>query len=316
MKREAVLIVGLLFMPSFAQGNVLSPADRVQITVTNGEEFSGEQIVRSDGTIQMPLLGSIQAAGLEESVVQQKITGALRKYIKDPQVNLRLSAAGAITVSVNGAVYSPGPVVLTTQALTLADKVSTASQDVSPARTLAAAIRTAGGLRPQASKMLTLTRNGTTRNIDVSGAFDNRGFENVALVSGDVIDVPSTDKIDETLLRPSQLTPATLTINVAGKLPNPGQLSLPIGARLVDGLAAAGAGGGGITEANREAVLVRRDLKSGQLIAKVFAVDALTDGPPLMQGDTVVVREGTTSNVMDFLKGFFSPLSPLLYLFR
>lgn len=316
MKRKAVLVVALLLFPGVAQANVLSPADRVQITVTNGEEFSGEQIVRSDGTIQLPMIGSIQAAGFEESAVQEKISGALRKYIKDPQVNLRLSAAGAITVNVNGAVYSPGPVVLTTQAITLADKTSTSSQDVSPVRTLAAAIRTAGGLRPQASKMLTLTRNGTTRSIDVSGAFDNRGFENVALVSGDVIDVPSTDKIDETLLRPSQLTPVSLTINVAGKLPNPGQLVLPIGARLVDGLAAAGAGGGGITESNREAVLVRRDLQTGKLSSKVFAVDALTDGPPLMQGDTVVVREGTASNVMDALKGFLAPLSPLFFLFR
>jgi polysaccharide biosynthesis/export protein len=316
MKRKAVLMIALLLFPGAVQANVLSPADRVQITVTNGEEFSGEQIVRSDGTIQLPMIGSIQAAGLEESAVQQKISSALRKYIKDPQVNLRLSAAGAITVSVNGAVYTPGPVVLTTQALTLADKTSTSSQDVSPVRTLAAAIRSAGGLRPQASKMIALTRNGTTRSIDVSGAFANRGFENVALVSGDVIDVPFTDKIDETLLRPSQLTPTNLTINVAGKLPNPGQLILPIGSRLVDGLAAAGAGGGGITESNREAVLVRRDLQSGQLIAKVFAVDALTDGPPLMQGDTVVVRESATSNVMDLLKGFLSPLSPLFFLFR
>lgn len=314
---RSALSVLLCLAPLSAHGTILSPSDKVQVTVNNAEEFSGEQTVRSDGTIRFPMLGAIPAAGLEEGDVEQALTEALKRYIKNPQVTLRLSTAGPITVSVNGAVYSPGPVVLSAQTPSLSERTNpVALPDIALARTLSSAIRSAGGLKPQASKRVVLKRGGVIREIDVSGAFDGRGFENVALVGGDTIEVSETDQIDEQLLRPSQLTPQNISVNVAGKLPKAGQLTLPIGSTLVDGLAAAGAGGGGLSEANREAVLVRKDIASGKLIARSFPVDQLTNGPPLMQGDTIVVKEGSTSGILEFLRGVFSPLVPILYFLR
>jgi polysaccharide biosynthesis/export protein len=302
----AALIVA--FAGSTAEATILSPADRVSITVVNGDEFTGEQTVRSDGTIKFALIGALKVSGLDESDAQDLLTKALARYIKHPQVSLRLTSAGAITVTVSGAVYSPGPVTIASTNLQ--------NQDATSIRTLVYALRQAGGLKPNADLHIKLLRSGQEQVIDLSGILDGKSFDNAPLLANDTIEVVAADHIDERLLKPSQLTPATIAVSVSGKLPKPGALNLPIGSTLVDGLAAAGAAGGGFNEANREAVLVRKDPISGQLAAKSFAIDGLAGGPTLMQGDTIVVRESGTSNFFDLLKGLVFPFAPILNFLR
>lgn len=302
----AVLIVAFVGYP--AEATILSPADRVSITVVNGDEFSGEQTVRSDGTIKLALTGALKVSGLDESDAQDLVASSLSRYIKHPQVSLRLTAAGAITVTVSGAVYNPGPITITS--------TNPQSQDATSIRTLAYALRQAGGLKPNADPHIKLVRAGQEQVIDLSDALDGKSFENVPLLAADTIEVAAGDRIDERLLKPSQLTPATIQVSVSGKLPKPGSLSLPMGSTLVDGLAAAGAAGGGFNEANREAVLIRKDPISGQLAAKAFGIDGLAGGPTLMQGDTIIVRENSTSNFFDLLKGLVFPFVPILNLLK
>jgi polysaccharide biosynthesis/export protein len=302
----AVLIVA--FAGCSAEATILSPADRVSITVVNGDEFSGEQTVRSDGTINLALIGTLKVSGLDESDAQALLTTALARYIKHPQVSLRLTSAGAITVTVSGAVYNPGPVIIATTTPQI--------QDATSIRTLVYALRQAGGLKPNADLHIKLLRAGQEQAIDLSGALDGKGFDNAPLLANDNIEVLAGDHIDERLLKPNQLTPATIQVSVSGKLPKPGAFSLPIGSTLVDGLAAAGAAGGGFVEANREVVLVRKDLISGKLAANSFAIDGLAGGPTLMQGDAIVVRENNTSNFFDLLKGLVFPFAPVLNLLR
>jgi polysaccharide biosynthesis/export protein len=309
-KRFPPLLAALIvaFAANAAEATILSPADHVSITVINGDEFSGEQTIRGDGTIKLALIGALKVSGLDESDAQALLTTALARYIKRPQVSLRLTSAGAITVTVSGAVYSPGPVTIASTNLQ--------NQDATSIRTLVYALRQAGGLKPNADLHIKLLRAGQEQVVDLSGILDGKSFDNAPLLANDNIEVVAADHIDERLLKPSQLTPTTIAVSVSGKLPKPGALSLPIGSTLVDGLAAAGAAGGGFNEANREAVLVRKDLISGQLAAKSFAIDGLAGGPTLMQGDTIVVRENGTSNFFDLLKGLVFPFTPILNLLR
>lgn len=66
---------------------VLKPGDALRITVAGEEELSGGFIVNSDGSVRLPLLGTVPAAGLSPATFQAKLQQLLGSgYLKNPQV--------------------------------------------------------------------------------------------------------------------------------------------------------------------------------------------------------------------------------------
>lgn len=65
---------------------VLGASDSVKINVWKNPEMSTDAKVRPDGTITMPLIGDIQAAGRTPSELQKEISRKLTSYVKDDAV--------------------------------------------------------------------------------------------------------------------------------------------------------------------------------------------------------------------------------------
>jgi protein involved in polysaccharide export with SLBB domain len=98
-------------------GAVNAPEDRVGIDDTfdvrvYGEaELSGMFRVATDGTIDYPLAGRLQVAGLGTGEIQSLIVSKLKgKYLKDPQVVVTTKDRNSQKVSVLGQVTKPGQV--------------------------------------------------------------------------------------------------------------------------------------------------------------------------------------------------------------
>ena len=73
--------------------------------------FVGENGVRVDasGLIEMPLIGSLQAAGRTPSELSADIrTRLASRYLQNPQVTVRVAEAGNQKITVDGAVTQPG----------------------------------------------------------------------------------------------------------------------------------------------------------------------------------------------------------------
>jgi polysaccharide export outer membrane protein len=87
--------------------------DVLQISVPGVDDFK-ERIVRvgSEGNIDLPLIGSIHAAGVPESQLRDNLTTALEKYMYDPQVDLFVKDYKSRQVAVVGAVRAPGLITL------------------------------------------------------------------------------------------------------------------------------------------------------------------------------------------------------------
>lgn len=67
---------------------VIGAGDRVKVTVLEQENMTIETDVADDGTIEMPLVGSLRVAGRTASEARAALTERLaRDYIKDPKVN-------------------------------------------------------------------------------------------------------------------------------------------------------------------------------------------------------------------------------------
>ncbi|MEO5659928.1 MAG: polysaccharide biosynthesis/export family protein, partial [Polaromonas sp.] len=88
---------------------VLAPAGSTLTTDASGLAAVGNGYnVSTEGLIQYPLLGTFHIAGLTENSARDELTRRLAKFIKDPQITLRVQAYRAGRVYVDGEVRIPG----------------------------------------------------------------------------------------------------------------------------------------------------------------------------------------------------------------
>jgi protein involved in polysaccharide export with SLBB domain len=94
-----------------------SPEDRIGIDDTfdvrvYGEgDLSGTFRVATDGTVDYPLAGRLQVAGLRTGEIQQLLVARLKdKYLKEPQVIVTIKDRNSQKISVLGQVARPGQV--------------------------------------------------------------------------------------------------------------------------------------------------------------------------------------------------------------
>jgi polysaccharide export outer membrane protein len=91
-----------------------------QSGVTNGFNVS------PDGFIQFPLVGPVKIAGLTENQARLALGDALKRYIVDPQITLRVQAYRAGRVYMDGEVRTPGLQAINDVPMTLPEALSRA----------------------------------------------------------------------------------------------------------------------------------------------------------------------------------------------
>jgi protein involved in polysaccharide export with SLBB domain len=98
------------YTPPPTQDTTLGPGDTFEVSVYDEKELSGKYQVADDGTINFPLIGSIEVAGKSPPVVARTIQEALRdkQILKNPSVSIYVAEYASKRVSVVGAVQKPG----------------------------------------------------------------------------------------------------------------------------------------------------------------------------------------------------------------
>jgi len=87
----------------------IGPGDVLTISVPEVDELQRQEIrVASDGTIGLPLIGTIEVAGMSENDLRAGIAQRLLVYMKFPRVELFVERYQARDVAVIGAVQKPG----------------------------------------------------------------------------------------------------------------------------------------------------------------------------------------------------------------
>jgi len=87
----------------------LGPGDLIEISVFGVEKFQQTLRISASGVIKLPLLDSIDAAGLTPAELEGRLTSALDgDVIKNPQVSVFVKEYRSQTVYVLGAVRNPG----------------------------------------------------------------------------------------------------------------------------------------------------------------------------------------------------------------
>jgi polysaccharide export outer membrane protein len=162
---------------------LLGPEDVLEVSVWRNLDLSRSVVVRPDGKISLPLIGDVQASGLNASQVAAKIAARLAEFKENPNVSVSLKEVNSYFIYVLGEVLKPGKYPLKSYVTVL--------QGVSMA----------GGFTPFASKsqmqvIRTHTNeNGTENQIRIPVPYNElvsgKGeIENFILKSGDTIVVP------------------------------------------------------------------------------------------------------------------------------
>ena len=92
------------------EGYVLGTDDVVQVTILGRTDFDARSKIGTDGKIQLPLLGSLQAADRTVLQLRQDVRQALQKggYFTQPIVDVVIVSYASRYVTVLGAVATPG----------------------------------------------------------------------------------------------------------------------------------------------------------------------------------------------------------------
>lgn len=92
-----------------AQGYVLGPNDMITVVVYGQNEFNVSTRIKSDGSIVMPLIGRVEAAGKTNIQLADEITRRLEagNFLKGPIVNVEVTEYNSRYVRIAGKVGTP-----------------------------------------------------------------------------------------------------------------------------------------------------------------------------------------------------------------
>ncbi len=255
--------------PAAGRGrDLIGAADLLEVRVFELPELQSSVRVKADGTISLPLIGSLAVAGMTEADAEASLKSVLAdRYVKDPHVSVLVKEHESRKVSVIGAVVRPGAYPLLAE------------------RSLLQIISEAGGLTREAGTELLVIRNGGDSQgkairVDLRKLVEQADVaSNIAVQPGDIVNV---------------LADESIYIYVDGAVKSPGQIETRA-SRPITLLQALIRSGGTTDAANAKQVRVLRKSEDGS--RETLVVDTRKvrrgklDDVVLKDGDIVVVPE-------------------------
>ncbi len=289
-----------------SESYTLGAGDRLRIDILRVPQYSGDNEVLVDGSLNLPVVGSVLVKGLTLEQASRAIADAYSNILRRPLITVTLLAPRSINIGIAGEVNRPGTYVIALQS--------------SQIPTLTQVLETAGGIRQSADlRQVQIRRphpSGIEQTIDVDLwqllQTGNLRYD-PSLRDGDTIFIPAASEINP--VESSQIAAASfsgdeerpINIAVVGEVFRPGPYTVTGSARTGAAGVPGGASGAGrlptVTRAiqvaggikplaNVRQVQIRRPTRDG--IEQVVDVDLwqLLDGGDLNQD--VILQEGDT----------------------
>jgi len=267
--------------------------DLLIVRVFGQPELGGEFVVSNQGTIRLPFSQELQAACKTELDLSAEISEKLKKYLKNPQVDVAVKDYRSSPVSVIGAIVHPSRFQLQRRVRLLE------------------LIANAGGPAPNAGSIVFVIHNPDQGACDtVEKASDEAGTTSAASEVADTGQpVLSTYKLRELMqgapdsnkfVSPGDIIsiPEADRIYVTGQIIRPGALPLQGGLTLLNAI---GQAGGFQSEADKKSVRLIRPGPDGKRQEQVINAEDIeknkADDPVLLANDLIHVPSSTLKNI-------------------
>jgi polysaccharide export outer membrane protein len=280
----------------------LGTGDLIEISVFEVEELSKLKVrISRRGTIALPLVGSLTAAGRTATELEEDIRVRLHeKYMHHPQVSVFVLEQVSQRIAIIGAVRKGGVQTMhgrlrLADALALAEGLTEdADHNVYLVRRVPAGtvVRAQAGVPVARNSEPGVDTEEVMVRIDLDALADGREELNVALQPGDVVHVPRAG-----------------SVYVGGSVERPGSLLLKRRTTVEQAIVAAG----GVKDvAELEDVRIYRELPGGERQVLPFSYKEFEKGQPgpeLQPNDVVIVGKSASKafwyGFRDFFQGVF-----------
>jgi polysaccharide export outer membrane protein len=277
----------------------IGPGDELTVSVPEIDELQNQHArISQEGTLSLPLIGTLEVGGLDENQARLLISRRLATYMKEPRVELYVEQYRSRGVGVAGAVQKPGVYGLASfgdslnQMLAMAGgQASYASQNavflpagvtryssVAEATQLAPVSDSAPGATAPATSTYTAMPASRASITIRLGREGDVGCLNMPARPGDVIVIPAAG-----------------TVTVVGWVRSPGSFPISPGMTVLGAVTAAG---GALFSWHAE---VLRTDQNGTRVIKRFSLNDLEDGEttdiPVEAGDVVLVEKSVVGAV-------------------
>ena len=285
----------------------------------------GNLSVLNDGSASFPLLGSVVLDGLTLNQASSWLTSLYRRYLRRPELTLRVAGPRPMQVSVVGEVENPGLYVMSPGGE--GSRVEGQEASVPGLPTVVSLIQKAGGITLNANLGDVRLRrripadNNQVREVQLNlVALLQQGDkrQNPFLFDGDTLLIsrapaPPPDEVLE--LAATNLSPQSIQVNVVGEVLRAGRLSLPAGTPLMQGILAAG--GINRQRANRSNVELVRINRNGTATLRRYTLDMKQGvsgprNPPLRDGDSIIVNRSVLATGSDAISMVTTPMTGLV----
>ncbi len=294
--------------------------DLVNVRVGEDETFNGDYVISRDGTLKLPFLPPVRAQGRTAAQIEDDIAAKLLAedfYAERPRLSVRAADFASVTVGVSGAVFEPKAVEI---GGVPGDQVDSRRQGAlgasTEARNLSAALRAAGGVRPDADvSAIEVRRGSSVYRLDMRGVFEGQNAVDIMLLTGDEVNVPSRGCFQEDLMRPSPISPPGVTLFLSNLTqPATGNAisaigrevrEFPYGTRYLQAVVDTNCvGGARATSAHRSSVLFSRNpVTQVSVVIERNIEDLLRRAdrddydPFLLPGDAIACYDSTITNI-------------------
>lgn len=312
----------------------LSAGDAVQLQIYGDELFTGRYVINQNGNISIPFLPPIQAAGITSETLTERLSQQLLKerIFKPDQLRIALEVVewAPVQVSVTGAVYTPGQVVINRYRLDREkSELELRAGAATVQRYIQHAITAAGGLRPDANlNTVSIQRGDRIVHLSLVNHFLGKEVSTFGLISGDRLSIGSHGVFQEELARPSAFTApgfrvylsnlTTPALSNASSSIGEDSTRLPNGARLSHAIASANCfGGTPMINASRRIKYVSRNPVTEQTTTHVYSVEEVmlranstVHNPYLLPEDQLGCYEGPVTILREAARTAYDLLLP------
>ncbi len=245
----------------------IGPRDQIQVHVEEVEDLNQEVTVADDGTISLPMIGTVEAQELTELQLADRIRSRLEsRGLRKATVTISVTNYRSRPVSVLGAVVSPGKHNIPRRATLLDVLLEAGGVAANHGEEIVVRRRASNGLSDEVRiRVKDLIELGSPR-------------ANLPIFAGDLINLPPA---------------RDLTVLLIGEVNNTGSLVFPIGQRAT--LLTAMARAGGLTENASNKIRIQREAASGGRTEIVVDFRRVLNNRepdvPLQDGDLIIVKE-------------------------
>ena len=299
---------------------LLGPGDVLSLIVMDAEELSNDKLdILPDGTVSVPLIGSVFVQDLSIDEAKTLIQQKLSEHLLLPEIQLTIRLFKPIRVTLIGEIEQPGIYILN----------KSVAEGVQSFATLVDAIQQAGGLTNKSNienVKLVRTVKDTKNNAIIKKQAElnlweliNEGDQknNPVLFNGDTILISRNNVTSKetTEMGFANLTPFIINVRILGQVKTPGQIELPVNTPLSQAVYSVGGPVEYMADTSR--VYLIRLNRDGTVSSKKYKLNRAAStsdkfNPPLKANDVIYVGKSNFSKGVGALQTVTAPITPIV----